>query len=138
MTKPEAAEDVDGQELSDQESQSRAKTDSRSEVQKLFEKLKTGSRHDATLAHQTTATPEDRGDRHPPPSHSPLASLASENFLQMTQAVLRDVGAGRQLLEFCLALPVFKSLAEEKGNFLAVEGGTDPTAVLASAVKRYM
>ncbi len=135
MAKPEAAEDVDGQELSDQESQPRAKTDSRSEVQKLFEKLKTGSRHDTTLAHQKTATPEDRGDRHPPPSHSP-SSLASENFLQMTQAVLRDVGAGRQLLDFCLALPVFKSLAEEKGNFLAVEGGTDPTAALASAVKR--
>ncbi len=114
---------------------SETKTDSRSEVQKLFEKLKTGSRHDIGLTHRNSPTPEYQGEPYSGSSHSP-GSLASDSFFQMTQAVLKNLGAGRQLLEFCLALPVFKSLAEEKGGFLGVEGATDPTAALASTVKR--
>ena len=85
----------------------------------------------------SSATPEDHGEKATPSlPHSP-SSLASDSFTQMTLVLLKDLGAGRQLLEFCLSLPVFKTLTEENRDFLSVKEGADPASTLANAVKRY-
>ena len=109
-----------------------SKTDSRSEVQKLFERLKTG-RHDISPGRKK---PTEEGDKRP--SSRPPSVLASDSFLQMNLSLLKELNAGKQLLEFCTSLPVFKALAEgEKGGFLVLAGEVS-NAALATMVGRWV
>ena len=113
-----------------------SKVDSRSEVQKLFNSLKTGSR-DTTPGKDkpSPASSTDRGEK--TPLFRPRSSVSADGFLQVSQGLLREMGAGKQLLEFCASLPVFAALEKEGGSFLDVSGsGEDTTAALTTVVGR--
>ena len=127
----ESSEQVDGGQ------RARAKSNPKTEVQKLFNRLKVGHHESVTQAKKRT--PSDGGEGRPPSSSSPhlLSGTVSEGFLQMNLGLLRDLNAGKQLLDFCSSLPVFKILANEKRNFLSVPSGKGVTSGLAAVVGRY-
>ena len=114
-----------------------SKVDSRSEIQKLFNSLKASSR-DTTPGKDkpSPASSTDRGEK--TPLFHPRPSGSAEGFPQLSQGLLREMGAGKQLLEFCAALPVFAALEKEGGSFLDVSGsGENTNAALTAVVGRW-
>ena len=114
-----------------------SKVDSRSEVQKLFNSLKASS-HDTTPGKDkpSPASSTDRGEK--TPLFHPRPSGSAEGFPQVSQGLLREMDAGKQLLEFCAALPVFAALEKEGGSFLDVSGsGENTNAALTAVVGRW-
>ena len=112
----------------------RAKSDPKTEVQKLFNRLKVGHHEPVTQAKKRT--PSDGGEGRPPSSSHLLSSSVSEGFLQMNLGLLRELNAGKQLLDFCSSLPVFKTLANEKRTFLSVPSGKGVAGGLTTVVAR--
>ena len=66
----------------------RAKSDPKTEVQKLFNRLKMG--HHEPVTHAKKRTPLDGGEGRPPSSYL-LSRSVSEGFLQMNLGLLREL-----------------------------------------------
>lgn len=125
----EGSEQVDGGQ------RARAKSDSKTEVQKLFNRLKVG-RYDAAAQTKKKTVPATEEGEGPPTSSRPSSGAVNEGFLEIILNLLKELDVGKQLLDFCSSLPVFKALAEEKGNFLSVPSGRDVSSGLATTVER--
>ena len=125
----EGSEQVDGGQ------RARAKSDSKTEVLKLFNRLKVGRYDAATQTKKKTAPSSEEGEG-PPSSSHPSSGAVNEGFLEIILNLLRELDVGKHLVDFCSSLPIFKALAEEKGNFLSAPSGRDVTSGLATTVER--
>ena len=125
---------AEGSEQVDGGPRARAKSDSKTEVQKLFNRLKVGRYDAAAQTKKKTVPSSEEGEG--PPSSRPSSGAVNEGFLEMILNLLKELDVGKQLLDFCSSLPVFKALAEEKGNFLSVPSGRDVSSGLATTVER--
>ena len=103
--------------------------DGRAEARKLFSQLKT-SRHNLKKAEKPEGLWKDKrgvlGGPHFSGSSAPLQGAVLE--------VLKQLDAWRVIQDFCLQLPVFKHLQEDKA-YLTVSG-TDGTSGMNTLVER--
>ena len=114
----------------------RSKSDSRAEARKLFEQLRAAGR--PTI---TTVTPHTKKISAPPLPHKKKAAFSRsavvvKDFHKRVTGMLREMGGGRTLLEFCSSLPVFKTFSDDKENFFAIHVSADPTSELRKFISR--
>ena len=109
--------------VSDEGVKAKPKIDARTEVQKLFDRMKVlprdfgGESPKAELKEKQPSFPDEGG------------SNASDSFRQLALSLIKDHDSGNVLLNYCLSIPALVNVLDEKNTFLTLTETELPTIV---------
>ena len=117
-------EEVDGETRS-----KRSTSDPKAEIQKLFSHMKT-----SRLESKKTAKPPGQSWKEKKGPRNPFATTSSHPMRGVVVDILKQLDAWKVLHDFCVDLPIFRKLEEDKA-FLAASVG-EGGAVLDTLIQR--